>query len=271
MDLYTKTSYRLSQILTEHYSTSFRMSSQLFSAAVRPHIYAVYGLVRIADEIVDTYQGKNKAELLNELERDAERAMKLGYDPNPLLHAFAQTAQQFEIGQELTKPFFDSMRLDLTPQNYTDALYREYIYGSAEVIGLMCLKVFVAGDRAEYDRLADGAKRLGAAYQKVNFLRDMREDYIRLGRVYFPGVNFETFDQARKREIEADIEIDFVIAKKALATLPRSSRRAVSLSVDYYYALFQKLCHASPETIKHERLRLPNYAKTVFLIKRILS
>lgn len=270
MDLYDKTAYELSRRLTLRYSTSFGLSSMLFARDIRPHIYAVYGLARIADEIVDTYKGDDAAEMLDGLEEHMERSMKIGYSANPLVHAFVLSARRFGIDTDLTRAFFRSMRIDLSPQTYDDDLYREYIYGSAEVIGLMCLRVFVGGDAAYYDELADGARSLGAAYQKVNFLRDVRDDYARLGRVYFPGIEFETFNNQQKQEIEADIERDFADAKKATANLPRGARSAVLVSYDYYHTLFNKIKRTDVEAIKATRMRVWDGYKLLLMMKRLL-
>lgn len=270
MDLYNHTSYELSRRLTLRYSTSFSMSSRLFASDIRPHVYAIYGLVRIADEVVDTYQGNDAAELLDELEQHTERAMNSGYSPNPIVHAFALSARQYSIGIELTRPFFASMRMDLAPQTYTEDLYHDYIYGSAEVIGLMCLRIFTNGDTAHYEKQMLGAQALGAAYQKVNFLRDMRDDHTRLGRVYFPGIEFETFDNAQKQAIEADIEQDFATAHSAIAKLPRGAKSAMMISYEYYYALFAKLKRTDVETVKATRIRISDGYKLLLLARRVI-
>lgn len=270
MELYQQTSRELSQLLTERYSTSFSMSSRLFSKSIRPHIYAIYGLVRIADEIVDTYRGDNAADLLHELEAETERAITTGYSTNPIVHAFADTAREFTIDTSLINPFFVSMQMDLSPQHYTQKLYETYIYGSAEVIGLMCLRVFCKGDDVAYKKLESGAKALGAAYQKVNFLRDVQSDAETLNRMYFPAVTFETFTNKQKKRIEADIEADFAKARPALAALPAGARTALMMSYDYYYALFQKLKDTDVADLKRTRVRLNNGLKVALLAKRSL-
>jgi phytoene/squalene synthetase len=182
MDLYLSTSRAGSRLFTNAYSSSFGLARRLFSKSIRQHIYDIYGLTRIADEIVDTYHGPHAEAMLNELEAETYRAMERGYSANPIVHAFQATARQFGITQALLKPFFASMRTDLTKKSFTASQYQAYIYGSAEVVGLMCLRVFCNGDDARYDSLKDGASKLGAAYQKVNFLRDIAEDYKELGR-----------------------------------------------------------------------------------------
>lgn len=261
MDLYTKTSYELSRTLTLRYSTSFGKSSQLFSPEIRRHIFAIYGLVRIADEIVDTYQGTNSTQLLDSLEDTVYEAIKTGYDVNPIVHAFADTFRKFTIDTSLIKAFFESMRTDLTKTSYTQSQYDTYIYGSAEVIGLMCLKVFVDGDQAEYEHLKPGAQLLGAVYQKVNFLRDIASDYNERGRVYFPGIDFASFSQADKQAIERDIAADFQAARGAIAQLPKSARKAVRLSFEYYSELLKSIEKASVETLKTNRISVPNTKK----------
>lgn len=268
MDLYEKTSYELSRHLTERYSTSFSLSSRLFSKNIRPHIYAIYGLVRIADEIVDTYQGKGAATLLEELEKETMRAIQTGYSTNPIVQSFATTAGAFNIDAQLIRPFFASMNMDLRPQHYTQDLYKEYIYGSAEVIGLMCLRVFCNKDDKLYKRLETGARALGAAYQKVNFLRDIKSDAASLNRMYFPDVTFETFSAEQKLLIEADIENDFTAARPALEQLPRGAKSALMASYDYYYALFQKLKHTDIATLKQTRIRISDGLKLVLLARR---
>ena len=270
MELYDKTAFELSKRLTLNYSTSFSLSSLFFTKEIRRHIYAIYGLARIADEIVDTYRNANASELLDNLEGQVEKALLDGYSTNPIIHAFALSARQFKIDTSLTRPFFKSMRMDLSPQTYSDDLYNDYIYGSAEVIGLMCLRVFVDGNETLYEELAPGARALGSAYQKVNFLRDLRDDYVKLGRVYFPEVNFETFDSNQKQKIETDIESDFKKANSTISKLPRSAKSAVKISYDYYYILFKKLQRSPIDKLKTTRVRIPDAYKLVITAKRLI-
>lgn len=271
MELYTETSYALSRELTLRYSTSFSKSSELFSKNIRPHIFAIYGLVRIADEIVDTYRGKDAGTLLNELEADTYMAIKTQYSTNPIIHSFAQTSKQFNIPKTLIKPFFESMRTDLVKKTFTPEQYAAYIYGSAEVIGLMCLKVFVNGDEAEYKKLEKPARHLGAAYQKVNFLRDIKSDYQERGRLYFPGLAFAFFNDEVKNEIIKNIETDFELAKPALKQLPAGARKAVSLSYEYYKALLNELSRSSADTIKAHRIRISDAKKVKILLRHKLK
>lgn len=267
MELYKRVSYELAERLTRRYSTSFSMSSRLFSSRIRSHIYAVYGMVRLADEIVDTYRGEDVMAQLDDFEALVYRACKRGYSTNPIVHAFALTAQKYGIEPELITPFFASMRMDMSAMVYDEAVYRRYIYGSAEVVGLMCLKVFVEGDANQYEQLRDGASHLGVAYQKVNFLRDMKADYEALGRVYFPGVDYQSFTESDKRAIEADIAADIAAAQRAIPYLPPAARRAVRTSLLYYNALFQRLQYASVADIKTRRIRVPNGVKLVLFVR----
>jgi len=267
MEQYTQTSYQLARTVTLNYSTSFSKSSQLFSSDIRDHIYAIYGLVRVADEVVDTYLGKDRAEVITEFEKHTLQSLKTGFSPNPLVHAFVTTAKRYGIGRELIEPFFKSMRMDIEPKTYTPELYSDYIYGSSEVIGLMCLKVF-CDNESQYGKLEAGAKALGSAYQKVNFLRDLKADYDELGRVYFPGVNFETFDDEQKDAIVKDIKKDFKKAQPAVAKLPKNARKAVALSFAYYSELLNKLERTSAEKIKARRVRVGGIKKLQLFLKQ---
>lgn len=266
MELYESTSYTISQVLTKAYSTSFSMSMRLFSQDIRPHIYAIYGMVRIADEIVDTYMGDDRRELLDELEKEVKAATKRGYSTNPVVYAYALTARAYHIPNTLVTAFFKSMRLDLTNHIYDQALYETYIYGSAEVVGLMSLKVFTA-DETLYDKLERGARHLGAAYQKVNFLRDIKADAEGLRRWYFPFSSYETFDDKARDRIIKDIDRDFKQAKKAANQLPESSRKAVMLSVTYYETLLNKIRRTPANVLKNRRIRINNFKKLGLLVK----
>lgn len=261
MDLYERASYEVSKLVTERYSTSFTMSSRLFASTIRRDIYAIYGLVRIADEIVDTYRGDDALDLLKRLEADTYAAIERSYDTNPVVHAFALTAHRYGIDESLIGPFFDSMAMDLSPVEYTPELYKTYIYGSAEVIGLMCLKVFCVDDNEMYERLAPGARALGSAYQKVNFLRDVAADYDELGRLYFPGVAYESFDDTQKQAIVDDIERDFVTARSYVEKLPVNSQKAVLLSTLYYGELLEKIKATPAKVLKKERVRIDGRRK----------
>lgn len=265
MELYNSTAYKVSQLVTEEYSTSFSMSTRLFDASIRPAIYAIYGLVRIADEIVDTYRGDDAEAELRQLELATYKAIERGYDTNPIIHAFALTAAEYSIEQTIIQPFFDSMAMDLHPTTYDASLYHTYIYGSAEVVGLMCLKVFCQNDKSQYDSLELGARALGSAYQKINFLRDVAADYKELGRLYFPDVTYETLDNVAKNNIIEDIEHDLETAKRYIEALPKNSQKAVALSQLYYTALLKKLKSTPADILKERRIRIGTIKKITLL------
>ena len=267
MDLYTKVAYQNSRHLTLQYSTSFGLSSRLFSKSVQPHIYAIYALVRIADEIVDTYKGSDSLTLLNDLEALTYTSLKSGYSTDLTVHAFVKTAREFGITKQLIAPFFASMRMDLSPQQYDSNNYAAYIHGSAEVVGLMCLRVFLHGNDIRYSELAPGAAALGAAYQKVNFLRDLAADYKELGRLYFPGISYDAFNEHAKQQIIQDISQDFAVALPALRKLPVSSRKATLMSYVYYSELLKKLERTPADVIKHTRVRVPSARKLALLLR----
>lgn len=269
MELYDQVSQELSQHVTKRYSTSFSAASRLFDSSIRVHIYAIYGLTRFADEIVDTYQGSDAADLLLAFATETYQALTTGYSTNPVIHSFQLTARQFGIDTTLVEPFFESMAMDLTKKQYTQAQYQRYIYGSAEVIGLMCLRVFCAGDTELYTHLTPAARHLGAAYQKVNFLRDMQSDFHDRGRVYFPKIDFATCSEADKAAIIADIAHDMEQAHAAFDQLPRGAQRAVRLSYAYYSALLARITKASMQTIRTERIRISNAHKLWIFIRTI--
>lgn len=247
--------------LTVRYSTSFSASSRLFARRIRTSIYAIYGMVRLADEIVDTYLGADALTQLDDFAKEVYAACNTGYSTNPIVHAFADTARRYDIDRSLIEPFFASMHMDLGPARMTRARYERYIYGSAEVVGLMCLKVFTEGDGSLYRRLHEGARALGAAYQKVNFLRDMKADYEQLGRVYFPGVSYNSFDDGAKAAIVKDIRQDLMRADEVISHLPATSQRAVKLSRRYYGALLERLDKASSDELLKSRVRISDARK----------
>lgn len=260
MQLYDQLSFEAAASVTKAYSTSFSAATRLFPHTVQPHIYNIYGLVRVADEIVDSYEGKDAPELLDNLESEVYQSIKTGYSSNLIVHAFAQTAREFGIDKNLVAPFFASMRADLTEKTFTQQAYKTYIYGSAEVVGLMCLRVFTPEQKL-YDRLAPGAQSLGSAFQKVNFLRDFADDWTRLGRCYFPNVTFESFDNTMLEKILKDIETDFAKAHKAIDQLPPHAKPAVQLAYNYYMKLLGTLKQQSADDIKKTRYRVPNWMK----------
>jgi phytoene synthase len=271
MDLYTRTAGQMSQVLTNNYSTSFGLATRLFGAEIRPHIYNVYGLVRLADEIVDTYTGSDAGLLLNDLQAETHAAIPRGYSTNTVVHAFAVTAKKFGIDASLIDPFFESMRIDLHPKNYKSDDYERYIYGSAQVVGLMCLKVFCQGDAAQYKKLESGAKALGGAFQKVNFLRDIADDHERLGRYYFPVGSFKDFDEETKMYIVLDIDRDFALAHEAIVRLPVTARPAVMAAYKYYLRLHNKLRETPADVIKKQRIRVSNPHKLAVLAGTLIT
>lgn len=265
MDQYRTVSGEVSRLITKRYSTSFSIASMLFGRSIKPHIYNIYGLVRIADEIVDTYSGKDALKLLDDFEKEVEESLARNYSTNPVIQAFIDTSIRFDIQDELIAPFFESMRVDTSKKSYSQKEYKQYIYGSAEVVGLMCLKVFCNGNLEEYNQLMPGAKALGSAFQKVNFLRDMASDQRDLGRYYFPIGDYDSFDEKIKVEIIRDIEQDFQAAKPAIYKLHKNSRVAVTVAYKYYMALLAKLKSAAASNLKNERIRVNNFEKLTIL------
>jgi len=270
MDLYNKVCRECSKHITNRYSTSFSMGIRVFDKRFRAPIYAVYGFVRFADEIVDTFHDYPKKQLLDRFRQDTYRAIEEGISLNPVLHAFQETVHQYGIERELIDAFLDSMEMDLHFDRYHDSLYKKYIYGSAEVVGLMCLRVFVEGDDEMYERLKTPACSLGAAFQKINFLRDMKSDFDERGRVYFPGVDYTRFCNEDKIEIEADIEQDFNDAYRGIVQLPEGARFGVYLAYIYYTNLFKKIRSAPAERVTKERIRVPNRRKAMLLFSSAL-
>lgn len=263
--LYNQVCLECSRLITKRYSTSFSMGIRVFHERFRDPIYAVYGFVRFADEIVDTFHDYPKAELLQRFREDTYRAVDEGISLNPVLHSFQQTVHRYGIERELIDAFLDSMEMDLFFDRYEDALYKQYIYGSAEVVGLMCLRVFCEGDTTIYDRLRASACSLGSAFQKINFLRDMKSDYDERGRVYFPGINFLNFTNEDKVAIENDIKQDFDDAYLGIVQLPKGSRFGVYLAYIYYINLFEKIKQSTALRVKQERIRVADRRKVYLL------
>ncbi len=268
--LYTNTCLECSELITKRYSTSFSLGIRMFAKSLRKPICGIYGFVRFADEIVDTFHDFDKKDLLDRFKMDTYKAIEEGISLNPVLQSFQQVVNEYHIERELIEAFLDSMYLDLDFTSYTPDRLDEYIYGSAEVIGLMCLKVFVENDQALYDKLKDPARRLGAAFQKINFLRDMKSDYVERGRVYFPDIEFEHFTEDQKRFIEQDIKEDFDAAYAGIVRLPESARLGVYLAYRYYRKLFSKISFSPVARVKEERIRVPNRLKMVLLAKSTL-
>lgn len=268
--LYDRTAARASRAVLTGYSTSFGLGSRLLGSAARRDIDAVYGLVRVADEVVDTRRGEGADELLTGLEEETARALVSGYSTNLVVHSFARTARRTGIGHPEIDPFFASMRMDLTVQVHDKASYEQYVYGSAEVVGLMCLAVFLNAGRRPgepvvraSDAVVHGARGLGAAFQKINFLRDLRADHEDLGRNYFPGITPADLTQEDVDAILAEIESDLDAARAALPSLPRRARMAVAATLALYDTLLGRLASTRPEDLLRARVRVPDPVKLV--------
>lgn len=268
--IFHNVSRECSRITTERYSTSFSSAIRLLDSELRGPIYDIYGFVRFADEIVDTFHEHDKETLLKQFKHETYEAIRRGISLNPILNSFQLTVNAYNIDHALIDAFFKSMEFDLTKATYDSGGYAEYIYGSAEVVGLMCLYVFCNGNQAEYDKLKPSAQSLGAAFQKVNFLRDVKADYMQLNRVYFPGVDFNAFTDEMKASIEADIENDFREAYKGIVQLPLKARFGVYLAYKYYLSLFKKIKAVKPQHILEERIRIPNYQKAWVATKVVI-
>jgi phytoene synthase len=269
--LYDDVAQDASRNLTRRYSTSFSLAATCFPKAMRQHIYNIYGLVRLADEVVDTYNGDNPKSLLDALEQDVYQALNDGYHTNMIVHAFVLTAHKYGIGKALIAPFFTSMRMDIPGTAYRPKDYAAYIYGSAEVVGLMCLKVFCVGDEQQYTLLQPGASALGASFQKINFLRDMADDYQRLHRYYFPVGTYQHFNDITKQAIIKDIRHDLQTALPAVAALPGDARSAVAAATSLYTRLLSKLEAAPANVIKTQRIRVANSTKMMLFARAYIT
>ncbi len=262
MQLYNEVCSLCSKITTEKYSTSFSSSIKLLHKDLQTPIFHIYGFVRFADEIVDTFHEYNKKQLLDDFIKNTHEAVQNKISLNPVLQSFQLVVNQYNIDTHLIDAFFASMRSDLSEVSYDDKGYREYIYGSAEVVGLMCLYVFCDGNKASYLELEPYAKTLGAAFQKVNFLRDVKADAKGLNRMYFPGVDFNNFSVAEKLLIEQDIDKDFTCAYQGIKRLPKKSRFGVYVAYQYYITLFNKIKKLPPQSILESRIRVSDVSKT---------
>jgi phytoene/squalene synthetase len=260
--LFDQISVDCSKIVTKTYSTSFSMATKMLHPSIRNHIYNIYGFVRFADEIVDSFHNYPKKLLLNRFEEDLYLSLNQKISLNPILNSFQHTVNKFEIDTNLIKAFMRSMRWDLDKKIYDNQEdYEKYIYGSADVVGLMCLKVFVKGNESQYKSLRPAAMSLGSAFQKVNFLRDLKDDYQELNRTYFPSVNFNHFDEVSKLNIINEIELDFELALDGIFKLPVEAQFGVYTAYKYYIKLLKKLKNTSSVNIQKTRIRVPNYQK----------
>ncbi|TDS17413.1 phytoene/squalene synthase family protein [Sphingobacterium paludis] len=259
--LFDELAFHISKETTKKYSTSFSLGILALEASIRPAIYAIYGFVRLADEIVDSFHGYDREVLLSRLKDELDYALANRISVNPILQSFQETYHRYGLQRDLVDRFMESMEMDLFKIDYNDARYKQYILGSAEVVGLMCLHVFVGGDMLKYEELKPYAMKLGSAFQKVNFLRDLRDDYCSLGRTYFPNVDMHCFDNATKETIERDIASEFSDALIGIKRLPSSSKFGVYLAYRYYLSLFRKIKAAPAQRILQERVRIPNGRK----------
>tara|TARA_Y100000768_G_scaffold388578_1_gene385319 strand:- start:712 stop:1539 length:828 start_codon:yes stop_codon:yes gene_type:complete len=267
--LYEEVSFNCSELITKKYSTSFSLGINTLDKRIHKPIYAIYGFVRFADEIVDTFHDLDKETILSQFEEDTYDSINKKFSTNPVLHAFQSVVNNYKIKKDHIQAFLNSMRMDLNMKVFSEERYKDYIHGSAEVVGLMCLKVFC--DDKEYNKLESYAISLGSAFQKVNFLRDIRSDFEERGRVYFPGVKFNNFNEDEKKSIEKDINNDFKNALIGIKMLPSVARKGVYLSYRYYLELLNKIQAKDASQIKEERVRVSNFKKFVILIRSYLT
>ena len=265
--LFHKVSERCSRDTTGQYSTSFFSAIKLLHKDLRQPIYNIYGFVRFADEIVDSFHDFDKATLLAQFRQETYEAIRRGISLNPILNSFQRTVNAYGIELNLVEAFFKSMEMDLNSTVYNFEEYRDYIYGSAEAVGLMCLRVFCEGNAEKYEKLKAPARLLGAAFQKVNFLRDVKADYDGLNRTYFPGCDFKNFSRTEKKRIEEDIQSNFNEAYNGILRLPVKARFGVYVAYKYYLSLFKKIRKLQPSGIMDQRIRIPNYSKAMIIIR----
>jgi len=269
-EIFDKLSAQCSEMITKRYSTSFSLGIYFLNERLRQPIYSIYGFVRLADEIVDSFHNYNKVILLSKFKRDCFEAIEDGISLNPVLNAFQQVVNTYHIDKELIELFLQSMEMDLQQEQYTPEKYNQYILGSAQVVGLMCLQVFTEGDKQQYEKLKDSAMQLGSAFQKVNFLRDVNADYFTLSRTYFPNVNLSAFSNTEKKIIEEEIEAEFQHALIGIRQLPASSRNGVYLAYVYYKKLFNKIKSSTAEKVMSGRIRISNAHKFGLMFDSII-
>ncbi|MDN5204079.1 phytoene/squalene synthase family protein [Fulvivirgaceae bacterium BMA10] len=267
LNLYEQTTFECSRLITRHYSTSFTLGIKTLHRRFHFPIYAIYGFVRYADEIVDTFHEYDKQALLEKFKDDTYKAIHDGISLNPVLHSFQKVANEYKIEHALIDAFLKSMEMDLYKQEYNEQGYSEYIYGSAEVVGLMCLNVFCEGNKQRYEELKEPARKLGAAFQKVNFLRDIQSDFVDRGRTYFPGIDFNNFTRKEKCKIEENISKDFDDAYQGIIKLPKGAKMGVYLAYVYYLKLFKKIQGCPASDIVKQRIRIPDSKKFTLLVQ----
>ncbi|WP_353136870.1 phytoene/squalene synthase family protein [Pseudopedobacter sp.] len=269
--LYDELSYKVSEATTRKYSTSFSLGIKALSPKLRPAIYAIYGYVRLADEIVDSFHGYKQEELLKHFEQQTAQALEEKISLNPILQSFQETVHHYQIEPSLIDTFLKSMSMDLSKVSYNSELYKEYILGSAEVVGLMCLHVFVEGNKKEFEALKPYAMKLGSAFQKINFLRDLKDDYHILGRTYFPNIDLSSFDNLTKANIETEIGEEFKEALIGIKKLPATSRFGVFLAYKYYWSLFNKIKQTPAQKILNARIRIPDSKKLMLMMSSYID
>ncbi|MEO8231395.1 MAG: phytoene/squalene synthase family protein [Ignavibacteriota bacterium] len=272
MDQYNKTSYAISKVVTKSYSTSFSLGIAAFSPQYRDAIYGIYGFVRIADEIVDTFNHVDQKKLMENFRKETEEALKIGISTNPVLQAFIYTVKEYKIDYHYIDAFLSSMEMDLTNSYYEPQQYKDYIYGSAEVVGLMCLQIFAGSDNKLFDQLIEPARSLGSAFQKVNFLRDIKSDMEERERIYLPGVNHAIkIDDANKQNLEKEIELEFKNALIGIKKLPAGVKLGVYSAYLYYLGLFKKIKRLKIKELMNQRVRVSNATKLALLLRGVLE
>ena len=269
--IFDKVSNDCSEITTKSYSTSFSLGIKILDKSLHNPIYGIYGFVRFADEIVDSFHDYNKKELFNKYKDDTYLGIKNKISLNPIINSFQEVVNKFKIDHTLIESFLNSMEMDLEDQDYDEKTYKKYILGSAEVVGLMCLTIFVSGDKNTYTKLKPYAMKLGSAFQKINFLRDVNDDYQTLGRTYFPEVNMENFSKSDKLKIENEIENEFIEGLKGIQMLPNTSKGGVYLAYMYYYNLFKKIKKIPAHQILEKRTRISNFRKFTILVSSMIK
>ena len=269
--IFDKVSNDCSEIATKSYSTSFSLGIKILDKRLHNPIYGIYGFVRFADEIVDSFHNYNKRELFDKYKSDTYLGINNKISLNPIINSFQEVVNKFKIDHSLIESFLDSMEMDLENQNYDDDTYKKYILGSAEVVGLMCLTIFVNGDQNKYNELKPYAMKLGSAFQKINFLRDINDDYKKLGRTYFPEINIENFSKSDKLKIENEIENEFIEGLKGIRMLPNTSKGGVYLAYKYYYNLFKKIKKIPAQQILEKRTRISNFRKFTTLVSSMMK
>ncbi|MEO6191098.1 MAG: phytoene/squalene synthase family protein [Saprospiraceae bacterium] len=271
IELYNSTCKELSKVLTNRYSSSFSNGIKLFKKDLRYGIYSIYGFVRLADEIVDTFHYLDKRKYLQQIRVDVFDSIQNKFHSNPILHSFGQVVNEYGILHEHIHSFLDSMEMDINMTRFDSEQYKKYIYGSAEVIGLFCLKVFLKDEPNKYEELAYSAKKMGSAFQKINFLRDIKSDFEQRDRIYFPGIDIQSFTDLNKRTIEDDIKTDFLEGLQGIKRLPSSSRYGVLLAYKYYYFLLIKMSKVSSQDVLSGRIRISDVRKVIILISHYLQ